>query len=357
MKSKIKFLNNPKDSRVKKLITEEIISYEKNSEDHARTHYSTEVTYDLLFNAKYIIERDNLDVGKIIEGDVEELIRLLREDFKELNSPVGRLVINNIKKYKLYEILRKMIYEDYEIVTYSDRVLDSYIENNKKYLLICESPLGFINHPNVDIYYQRCSIYMNQLLHIEDKLLEYERKYYTSLEDIPFREYDSVIYINNNNEYKDISSLIGPYYIKINNMLMICNYSTISRYKSRIERIKSFLIDKDKAYLEYQKVMTERLNTNRDDFKICIKDLSNIKDEDLKEIINTDKEIENVCKYVTLRDIRVNSHRIGFKVYNRELNADRGRILRLIDYNAYLTGKIKELDIEISNQIDRMIVK
>lgn len=358
MKSKIKFVTDLKDERIKKAITEEINEHLKDEEGHYYIHhYSMGLYYEVLVTAKYIIERDNLDVAKIIEGDTEELINKLNEEYKELPITRGTLLLKEFSKFKLYEVLKKMIYDDYEILTYYDRVLESYIEDDKKYLLMSEYPVYFINHPNVDIYCEKRSSYSLYYEELEDNIVGFTRKKYTSTSEIEYKDYDFIIYLNNSKEQVEFNKVLGTKAGQVDKLLMICNYSSITKYKRMYNSMRNILIDKDKAYLEYNKDRILLSYENKDDIKICIKELSNVKDEDLKEIINTDKEIENTIIYTTLKDIRENSYRIGFKVFNKENNIDRNKILRLIDYNEYLTKTIRNLDIEISNQIDKMIVR
>ena len=357
MKSKVKYIYDSKDSRLRKEVCEEISNNIKEYDVDKKNHYSSGAYYDLLVNAKYIIERNNLNFSNILEGDTLELEVLLRNNYKEMQYIQGILLIAGFKKYKLYEVLRKMIYDDYEIDTYYDRVLDSYIEDNKKYLIISDKPIDFINHSNVDIYYEKLSsstIFNSQM---KDLISGFNRKYYTSLDEIKFKEYDLIIYISSSKEYVDINKVIGKRIFPMEKLLMICNYSAISKYNKRLEYIKNILIDKDKAYIEYWKENLYKAFTNKDEITIGIKELSNVKDEDLKEIINSDKEIENISIHTTLKDIKNNGYRIGFNAYNKELNKDKSKIIRLIDYNDYLTSKINDLNKEISDKINNMIVR
>ena len=354
MKSDIKFISDEKDNKLKKELLDLLKRHMYERIEKGKAVTSPNICYELLIQCKYIIERENLDVSKIIEGDTKELIDYLKKEYSKFNHIENNLIVNCLNRFELYEIIKKIIYEDYYINTYTDRVLDSYIDKDKKYLVISNNELPFINYPNVDIFVKNISTYRMFISGQYDEIVGIRRNHYDSLDNVNLKEYDSIIYINNTKEFIEYRELLGKKIKEVNNILMICSYSTISKYRDRFTNIKSILIDKDKAYIEYYRGVLFR---NKDDYKICIKELSNIKDEELKDVISSDKEIENVCVYASLADIRSNRFRIGFKAYNKEINQDRNRILRLIDYNDEITKKIRELDNEISNQIDRMIVR
>ena len=147
MKSKIKYVNDVYNSKfiseIYGLITD---SFQNNNINRI---FGNVYYYGMLVYAKYIIERERIDYSKIIDGDIEELSGFLKERFNKL-FPLP--FIKNFKDAKLYEILKKMAFEDYEIPVYSDRFLDAYLDKNKKYLIISSYKIPYIAYSNVDIY-------------------------------------------------------------------------------------------------------------------------------------------------------------------------------------------------------------
>ena len=352
MKSEINYITDEKDSKLYKELLDLIKDKIK---EHSNRVINPSYYLCLLLLSKYIIEKNNLDLTKILNGNTDKLEKKLYEETKKFEVQRADILISSFIEYKIYELLKKIIYEKYEIPTYDDRVLSSYIEQDKKYLVICVSLVNHIKYPNVDIYTK--DIYGSKMLLNQaiDTIVGIKRKYYKDVDDIKWSSYDKVIFINNGRTFKDIRELVDNNYHRFNSLLMACNYSSISKYRARLINIKSILIDKDKAYIEYIKSI--RLLTNKDDYKISIKELTNVEDDDLKDIINSDQEINGKVIHTTLEDIRNNSFRIGFKAYNRKFNPDRTKVLRLIDYNEYLTSEIRKLDNEISKQIDSIIVR
>ena len=143
------------------------------------------------------------------------------------------------------------------------------------------------------------------------------------------------------------------------NIFMICNYSSISKYTNSVvssldlHRIKSISIDKDKAYINYVSSVREKTDYNF----INIKNLTNILDDELEEVFNSEEEIEDVSINVTMKDIVDNRFRLGFTTYNEKMDITKKDILELVDKNEKIVERIKKLDVEIQRQIDKMIVK
>ena len=350
MMSKIKYIYDDKDNRVKSSLLEQLNEYVNKSNNLLPVIYK-KYYYDLLIYSKYVIERENLSIEDINKGNIDILIDYLK---KEL--PYMRTLIGYFKKLGIYELIKKVIYEDYEIVCYKDRVLDSFIEDDKKYLLIGYSSVNYINYKNVDVYNRDCHKFRFYKDKMIDNIQNINRRYYENYEDINFKEYDSIIFINDKN-YISYFDYFKYDFNKINNMIMICNYSDISKYRNRLDNIKNIIIDKDKAYIEFDKINLHNSFANYDDILIGIKDLSSVSDDKIKDIINSDEDIDNISIHTDIKSIRTNSFRIGFTAYNKRINNDKKKAIRLIDNNEHITRKIRELDIEIAKQIDRMIVK
>ncbi len=348
MKSKIKFINDDKESRIKKETIELIKEKIDNKSFHPSSYF-----YDLLIYSKYIIERDNLNVQTILDGDVDELIEKIKEECKIDN--IFNILIKEFKDYKIYELIRKVIYEDYEIVIYNDRVINSYIDKKKKYLMVCKLD-GYINYSNVDVYIPIPTLYLLNRILLYDKITGNKRNIFVDSNDIKFKDYETVFLINNKRKAYNDDYSIKKNFFDIKKLIMVCNYSEISKYYEGVLNIKTIMMDRDKTYIEYR-ILDESKRLDDSEYKTCIKELTNISDDNLKRIIDSDEEIENICIYTTAKDIKNNGCRIGFKAYNKKYNVDRTKALRLIDYNAKITHEIEELNKEISLQIDRLIVR
>ena len=353
MKSKIRFIYDDKEFKRKKetieLIKEHIREYDM------KLIFSYNILYDLLVYSKYIIEKENLDVSQIIKGNTKELIDYLKEEYKKYDSINGRVIVTCFDKLKLYEVLKKIIYDDYEIRCDDDRFLNNYLDKDKKYLLVANKSINFINLPNVDIYVKdrpKLIIFIEKLY---DEIVGIKRKHYESLTEIDYRKYDEIIYLNNGKEFIDDSEILKSKHHNIKEMLMVTNYSIICRQRTIFSKYKTISIDKDKVYIEFRNNINS-LNNQTDD-RICIKELSNVSDDELKQEIINEKEKKDICIYASIKDVRENSYGIGFKAYNKNNSEERTRILKLIAYNERLTEKIRVLDNEISFQINKMIVR
>ena len=349
MKSNIRYVNNKDNIQKKELL--ELIKKHINKYKTDNVTIGASFFYELLLYSKYIIEREKLDYSKIINGQVEELIPFLKEKYSEII--IGRGLVSCFVKYKIYEIIRKIAFEDYEISIYKDRVLDAYIENNKKYLLISNYDIPYINHPNVDICdinSTKYKLFKNQLL---DEILGIKREYFNISNEINIKKYDSIIYINDGKKYIDAKEYVVKKHKIVSDIFMICKYSDISNYSDTFETIETIMIDKDKTYIKFCKKNPYK-NKDLNDLKISIKELSKVNDNNL---IKSNEEINNISVLVSLENIKNNNHRIGFTNYTKGIDIDQNKVLRLIDYNKSITKKIRELDDEISNKIDRMIVR
>lgn len=358
MKSNIKFISDEKESKIKKEVIElikERISNEKYN--HPSNYY-----YYLLIYSKYIIERDKLNASNIIDGDIEELLEKLKSSkvFKETDLSY---MLRGFEKNKIYEFIKKVIYEDYEILKYDDRVVNALMDPKKKYLIISSDSIGFVTSPNVDVYiYNTSSTLVTTKFKIYNEITGINNNYYLSSDNIEFKKYDKVFFYNTKYATDKTRISLKRYYYDINKFFMICNYSEISKYSESLLNLKSIIMDKDKVYIEYMKLkeirtVDEIKRLEDSDIKVCLKELTNLDDDKLKEVVDSDEEKENVCVYASLSDFKNNSHRLGFKAYNRKFDLDRTRVLRLIDYNEKITRDIDKLNKEISTQIDKLIVR
>ena len=350
MKSSIKFINDDKDSRVKK----EVLELIKERTNNDKGFYPLHLYYDLLIKSKYIIEENNLNVSSILDGDIDELVNKLKEK-NVLDSKLYNLMLKKFVDNKIYEFIKKIIYEDYEIVCFNDRVFNALIDSNKKYIVVCNENIGFINNPNVDVFMYGASLYKYESAKMYDEIVGFNRNIFIDEKDINYDDYEKIIFINTKHNSSN-NIVIKKEFADYDKLIMICNYSDISKYKDGLLNIKSILMDKDKAYIEY-KLIKGKEKPNDKDSLICIKELSNVNDDDLKKEIKNNKEKENICLYASVLDIKLNSRRLGFNAYKKEYNVDRTKVLRLIDYNEKLTRDIDELNKEIATQIDKLVVR
>ena len=270
---------------------------------------------------------------------------------------------------KLYDLIRLFAYQDVEVKAYVDRVLDAFIEKDKKYLVVSNYAMPYIIQENIDIFeennYSVISkdnprIFNYKLI---DKIRGIKRDYYHDWKDVDLGKYDSIILLNDgNNEpisYREVTRKYRTRFIKT---FDIFNYNNISNFKS-IEKtltknqlasyLNSVYIDKDKAYITY-----EIKDLDLDSKSISIKELSNVSNEDLKHVIDSNEEIKDICLYVSAVDIIDNNFRIGFSTYNKQDNNDKKKaILRMVDVNKELTNRLRIVEEEIAQKIDELIVK
>ena len=359
MNNKIIYLDNNEENIFKHDLMKQLREYILSKNERVSV---LSQLYEILLYSKYLIEKNNLDYFKISNGDIDELMNLLIQ-----SNYFIRLSLVLFKKQEIYKFIGKIAFEDYRIEIHKDRILDNCIDNNKKYLLISTNNRDYVSYSNVDIYIENDKHLINiNRDKIYDEIQNINRNYYIDLKDIDINIYDEIIYINDNTNYISYTEFRKKLLKESNQLFtkevfMITNYSNISNYiyekdniilrENEINVIKNIMIDNNKAYILYDYKNRKLIN----DTKINIKELSNIKDEDIKEYINNDKEIDNISIYVDRESIINNNYRIGFNAYNKKI--DNKKILMLIDRNTTITKRIRELDEEISNQIDRMIIK
>ena len=347
MKSRVKYIDNFRNWKLRREIYELLIESFKSS--NVTRICGNNYYYDMLLYAKYVIEREHMDYSKIVDGDVDQLLVFLKERFK------GLFTINftkNFKDAKLYEILKKMAFEDYEIAAYRDRFLDVYLDKSKKYLLISSYKIPYIVYPNVDIYDVDMNDRQRFVYELYDEITGNKRNYYTSFKDIDLSKYETVIYLNddvNNIDYRDNVFYKHKIYL---GGLMVCWYSNISKFKGIFETVEEVFLDKNKAYVRFYKDV-KKYDIDREQEKLKIREISEISDDELKTAIHLDDDSTSVM--VSREEFINHGRRIGFRIYKSENKHEK--LLRLIDYNKMITNKIDNLNEEIASQIDKLFVK
>ena len=258
----------------------------------------------------------------------------------------------NFKDAKLYEILKKIAFEDYEIAAYQDRFLDAYLDKSKKYLLISSYKKPYIVYPNVDIYDVDMRDRQRFVYELYDEITGNKRNYYTSYKDIDLSKYEMVIYLNDevkNVDYRDNVFYKHKIYL---GGLMVCWYSYISKFKGIFETVEEVYLDKNKAYVRFYKDV-KRYDIDREKEKLKIREISKISDDELRDAINSNDASTSVM--VSREEFINHGHRIGFSTYKNENGHEK--LIRLIDYNNMLTHKIDDLNKEIATQIDYLFVR
>lgn len=342
MKSKIKYTNDVRNSKLRQEVYELISESFQNN--NVKRIFGNNYYYGMLLYAKYIIEKEKMDYSKIIDGDIDELLGFLKERFKKL-FPLP--IVSNFKDAKLYELLKKIAFEDYEIPAYSDRFLDAYLDKNKKYLLVSSYKIPYIVYDNVDIY--DADMYERQqfMYEILDEITGNKRNYYTDYKQFDMNNYDMVIYLNDGAKNVDYRDKVLLKHRAPANFLMVCWYSYISNFKGIFGSIDEVFLDSNKAYVRFNRSL------GREEDKVRIREISNISDYEIKNFINSDNEKNTVV--ISYEDFINHGRRIGFSTYKKDNGHEK--LLRLIDYNKMITNKIDSLNEEIASQIDRLFVK
>ena len=146
MISSIKYVDNYNDVKFK----EEILNY-YNEVYNTHTLFMPHTFIDMLYYAKYLIEKNNMDYSSILQGNIDELADELNKGYKEFGL-LNRMII---KRYfvdnKFYTLLKYIAFQDYELPSFNDRVFDAFIEEDKKYLFISSGNVPYIKQANVDI--------------------------------------------------------------------------------------------------------------------------------------------------------------------------------------------------------------
>ena len=149
-------------------------------------------------------------------------------------------------------------------------------------------------------------------------------------------------------EKKDI--IINTNYKTISTMDKLTFTNNLSKIiiNSKREKNESFLIYKPKS----NHSMTEEKTVS-----IILYDSDKIKNVDqLKKIIDEDKENkENLIK-ITYQDFLDNNCRIGFKIYSTEKAKEYVKTINeIVDQNRKLIDKLNNIDYTIGSEIDNLI--
>ena len=76
MKSKIKYTNDVRNSKLRQEVYELISESFQNN--NVKRIFGNNYYYGMLLYAKYIIEKEKMDYSKIIDGDIDELLGFLK---------------------------------------------------------------------------------------------------------------------------------------------------------------------------------------------------------------------------------------------------------------------------------------
>ena len=333
----------------------------KTAKEVGSLHVFSFEMYYLLYYMKYVIEKNNLNYQSIIKGETKELFDILKHDLSEVITI--RTSLKYIEENGLYKLLKLVAFEDYEIDSYNDRVLDSLIDPNKQYLFVFDGlSLPYLPYSNVDIYDERIRgrvfnkysprafVYI-----VYDKILGIKRDMFISDEEVRQKKYDAIIFLNNKRSYVDAIEYISNKNLRVaSDIIAIQKYKYISKFRrtsALLYKIKSIIIDSDKAYLNYKKNLLS--NAETDD--INIKDVTLVNSNQLEDILKSNDNIPGISTNVTHEDLVKHNFRIGISTY--ENNDEHNRILQLIDRNEAITERIHELDEKISYLIDELIVR
>ncbi len=322
-----------------------------------------EETYALLQYMKYVIKENGFDISKVINGETKEVNDIIKTDFKDFLS-INRFV-DKIDQYQIYKFLKEIYFDDdYTCLGLDDRILNNHITKSKKYLLVTTCEVPYIYFENVDIYYKNTiskrkpTIILSSVIY--DKINGINRNYINTLENV-HKEYDEIIFINNEKDYVDCLDYIrNDCNGHMDKVFALYPYRQISKYGEKHLRllldVESIIIDNSFAYIQYQKRVnlrkkeTNEINTES---KIWIKDLSNIEESELSSILNNNKEIKDISIQVTYEDIEEHNFRIGISTYKN----GKDELIDLVDENEKIIERIHRLDKIISTKIDELVVR
>ena len=357
MISNVKYVDNYNDVKFK----EDVLNYYNEVYD-THTLFMPRTYIDMLYYAKYLIEKNNMDYSSILQGNIDELADLLNKGYKEFGLLNRMMIKRDFVDNKFYTLLKYIAFQDYEFPSFNDRVFDAFIEEDKKYLFISSGNVPYIKQPNVDILADKSyrsstdsfSAIMSSYF-IYDEIRGIKRNIYKSAEEVNRKEYDYIIYYNHG-KYMDMAEYLHQKCIVTKNTFSIYNYNNISNISSKerkyslLRSMKNVIIDKGNAY-----ILQEGLYNRNLDNPINIKDLTYIDTDKIKDILLSTEEIKDVSINVLPDNMLEHNLRIGISIYTN--NDDKKDILNLIDRNNTITNRINELNEKISNKIDELIVR
>lgn len=282
--------------------------------------------------------------------DIKKLLKIIKgQNYRELldevlqnkkDQDVERLEIFKKKTDRILYLNTSDSLENYDYtnknVTYLKQTLDNnYISSYSKYIVL-------------------------------DKMLNLKRNYYDHFKDLNLNDYDIIIindtepvYKYSANKENIINELEQNFYhnnFYTGKIILKTSYNKISRFKY-YSLIRSHL---NKvilhAYVKNTTVYMEFLPANNKSISLILLDEELANDNNkLQKIIESNRNKKGTLIKVTPEDIRNNSYRISFKMYETENIEKIKEINDIVDENTSLTKKLEGLNDTIEAEVNKLL--
>ena len=306
------------------------------------------------------------------ELSYQELIK--KDSIKEIKIPTKNIeyIIPHIKNIRLlsliqYENLKDLIKEYINEKTLGINIINSNekklcisknIINNNTCLYDITSTTSYL-FDNIDNYKYDIAIYQ-----FFDLVLDNDNKYLelSTLSDEALKEYKYVYIFDNIPKYRYIKysendqyELIKKLFQKNKNLKVILqtNYKKISNIKDSIFILKYMskvlLYDDIKCFIYYENKSDENIsiiNYNKNKIKSLNR---------LFEIIKNNRKQKDILVKTTITDIKNNRYRIGFKLYQSNVEESIRNINEIVDENTRLIKRLSDINTEIEEEINDLI--
>ena len=317
-----------------------------------------------LFILKYYCDTNKMTYEDIIkQNEIKELI---------IPSNNNQYIIPSIKNTKLLLFIQ---YEDIK------DIINEYLEQkeiginiiNGDGLKLC---ISRNTYNSFNILYDRkgkttyaFDNYDNFLKHISifqffDKVLELDNKYvkYQDLTTEDYQNYKYIYIYDNTPRYRFIKDSNNDMYSRINNILkqndnlkiiLHSNYkkvSNIQESKYIIKYMSKVLIYDDiNAFIYYEK---------KEDNTISIINYNKTKIKSLDrlfEIIKNNRKQKDILVKTTVDEIRKNHYRLGFRLYQSNVEDSIRNINEIVDENTNLIERLSNINKTIEEEINNLI--
>ena len=194
-----------------------------------------------------------------------------------------------------------------------------------------------------------------------DLVLDIHNEYIT-YEELDITKYN-YLYINdfvpryrfiknsNDNFYGIIRKMINKN--KELNIILHTDYKKISNINEGW-----YILDYLDKVILYDEVDTFLYFKNNDNDEVSIINYDGLKIKELDklyEIINNNRRMKDVLTKTTIKNIKENHYRIGFRLYQNKLETDIRNINEIVDENTRLLSRLNNLNNDIAKEIDKLI--
>ena len=311
---------------------------------------STDIGYIYLCYLKYLCEKKEYDINKIIEKDNLSEIKL--------NLEIPQIL--KLQQTKIHKLLL-------DIHIDSKTLIKEYLEEKQPFIDIEEEKklILILKNSNINLYdikgnttyvYETLSneLYIYKII---DKILNKKNKY-IQLDKLKYENYKYIYIIDDGPQYrfikenKEISYYIMKFIANNLKVILYTNYKKVNTFtKGRrvIDTLKTIILKEERVLIIFD-------HKENNSVSIINYDINKIKDiTKLKQIINNNRKQKDILIKTTSDKIKDNNMRIGFKLYQIENQDKLFDINKIVDENTHLIEKLSAIDQTVQSEINRLL--